>query len=109
MANIVSHKPHNVTIGVLDKSVQLYENLQSVTFTDRNGTAHTVNAHVDGPFDSPEAIVAAFENGVLHVFASHDAAIAHWADQGDHEFVERLEAFVKRNNPEHPEQEGGDQ
>ena len=94
MATIVEHKPHNVTLGVLDKNLRLHEDLQSVTYQDHNGTAHTVYAHVNGPFGDAEAIIAAHQSGILHTFESHDAALAHWADQGDTDFVERLEKVI---------------
>lgn len=91
MSKIVAVKPHNVSLGVLDKDVQLHEDLQSVTFLDHNGTAHTVLAKVDGPFESPEAIVQAFEDGTLHTFKSHQEAADHYAlYEGNEPFVERL-------------------
>lgn len=108
MSKVVAVKPHNITLGVLDKTVQLFEDLGSVTFTDHNGTAHTVNTHVDGPFKTPEDVISAFENGVLHTFKSHDAALAHWTDQGDHEFVKRLEQHINDNAPASDHQEGGE-
>jgi hypothetical protein len=103
MPEIIEHKPHNITIGVLDKSVQLHEDLQSVTYADRNGTYHTVHAHVNGPFGSPEDIVAAAENGTLHTFESHDAALAYWADHGDPEYVERLQKSIGQDKPTQPD------
>lgn len=91
MSEILAHKQNNVTTGVLDKSIVTHENLQSVTFLDKNDVAHTVFAHVNGPFHSPAEIVKAWEDGILHVYESHQDAIDHWATQeGAGEFVQLL-------------------
>jgi hypothetical protein len=39
--------------------------LQSVTFIDEIGSAHTVHAHRDADYDDPSAIVAAWRDGTL--------------------------------------------
>jgi hypothetical protein len=107
MPTIVEHKPHNVTIGVLDKSLKLFEDLQSVTFRDIFGTPHTVYAHVNGPFQTAEQIVAAHADGILHTLESHEAAAALARDKGEHEFADRLDALAKRAEPAGGTQNGG--
>lgn len=94
MGTIVAHKPHNATIGVIDKNVETHEDLQAVTYRDVHGTDHTVYAHVNGPFGSPEDIVKAAEAGVLHVFETHEAAAEHWALRaGNEDFVKLLQSL----------------
>jgi hypothetical protein len=87
MGKVVATKPNNVTEGVIDKTVQTHENMKSVTFADVFGTLHTVFAHTEGPFKTPEDVVRAFENGTLHVFDSHEAAIEHWSDRAGNEVI----------------------
>ena len=101
MGEVIATKPHNVTTGVIDKSVQTHEDMQSVTFTDRNGTPRTVFAHVNGPFGSPEDIVKAAEDGILHVFESHEAAIEHWSQHtGNEEYVKLLRSLTGDKQPD---------
>jgi hypothetical protein len=108
MAKIVDTKPHNVTVGVIDKNVVTHENLKSVTFADVFGTLHTVFAHVNGPFRTPEDVVSAFESGILHTFDSHEAAIEAWADrEGNEEFVNLLKSAAGQTGPTSPSS-GGD-
>lgn len=101
MGTVVDSKPHNVTVGVLDKNLQTHENLKSVTFADVLGTLHTVFAHKDGPFRTNEDVVKAFERGVLHTFDTHENAILHWVDQeGAAEFVALLKAESGQQPPQ---------
>lgn len=102
MATIIEHKPHNVTIGVLDKTMQLYEDLQSVTFADVLGTLHTVFAHTEGPFQTPEDIVKAFEQGILHTAKSHEAAAALATDRGDTALAARLSKVTDQQSSPQP-------
>lgn len=72
---ITEHKTTGVTLGVLDKGIELMEDLVSVTFYDYNNTPHTVFAHRDGPFKTPEDIVSAWYQHTLHTNpAEHDDA-----------------------------------
>lgn len=106
MSEVIATKPHNVTTGVIDKNVLTHEDMQSVTFTDRNGTPRTVFAHVNGPFGSPEDIVKAAEDGILHVFETHEAAIEHWSQHtGNEEYVKLLHALHMQHSS--GSQEGG--
>lgn len=101
MSTIVDTRKANVTVGVMDKNLVTHEHLKSVTFRDVFGTLHTVFAHVDGPFRTPEDVVNAFERGILHVFDSHENAIAHWADQeGGHALVDLLKKETGDNQPD---------
>jgi hypothetical protein len=99
MPAIVEHRPHNVTIGVMDKSLKLYEELQSVTFADVFGTLHTVFAHVNGPFTTPEEIVRAFFDGVLHTHESHAAAAQLARDKGETDFANKLDKLGGTDTP----------
>jgi len=87
MSKVISVKPHNASIGVIDKEVKIHEDLKEITFGDVFGTFHTVFAHIDGPFKTPEDVVKEFEDGVLHVFESHKAALEHWAGQAGNEVL----------------------
>lgn len=107
MTKIVAHNADYVTLGVLDRTLQLHPELQSVTFTDQNGTAHTVNAHKEGPFTSPEDIVKAWEGGVLHVFESHKQAAAFETDRGNHDTAAALAALDTPDEPQPQQQQGG--
>jgi len=96
MSKVISVKPHNASIGVIDKEVKIHEDLKEITFGDVFGTFHTVFAHVNGPFKTPEDVVKAFEDGVLHVFESHKTAIEHWAGQaGNEDLVTKLEGLAE--------------
>lgn len=75
MARILDTKTDGVTIGVLDKNVQFHPDLTAVTFADDAGTVHTVYAHKDGPFSSPEQIVEAWHDGTLHTGKGDDAPV----------------------------------
>ena len=92
MSRIIAHKKSHVVLGVLDRDAQVLEDRQSVTFADHNGTAHTVFAHVNGPFTTPEDIVKAHAEGVLHTFKSHDAAASFFRDYGAEETALAIEA-----------------
>jgi hypothetical protein len=85
MSKVIATKANNVTEGVIDKALNTHEHLKSVTYADIFGTLHTVFAHNQGPFRSAEDVVKAAEDGVLHVFDSHKAAIEHWTDQAGNE------------------------
>lgn len=63
---ILHTKDDSVTRGVLDKDVHVEHDLREVTYVDHNGTPHTVFAHREGPFQTPESIVEAHQNGTLH-------------------------------------------
>lgn len=100
MGTVVDTKPSNVTVGVIDKNVQTHENLKSVTFADIFGTLHTVFAHKDGPFKTAEDVVSAFEQGILHTFDTHEAAIEHWAaQQGNDAIVAALQKESGQTQP----------
>lgn len=74
MARILSTKDRGVTVGVVDKGLRLAEDYREVTFEDFQGTPHTVYAHVNGPWQSPEDIVAAWYAHELHADpVPHDA------------------------------------
>lgn len=64
---ILNVKDTAVTRGVLDKSVDVCHDLVEVTYVDDSNTPHTVFAHKEGPFDTPESIVEAHRNGTLHL------------------------------------------
>lgn len=83
MAKVIDHKTQAVTLGVLDQTLDVHPELQQVTFTDHNGTAHTVHAHTGGPFGSPEDIVRAWEDGVLHPYESHEVAAEYEERRGN--------------------------
>lgn len=104
---IVTHNEDYVTLGVVDRSLQVHPELQSVTFTDHNGTAHTVHAHKQGPFTTPDAIVQAWDDGVLHAFESHKLAASFERDRGNKTVAERLDALAGGDNPQPQHQEGG--
>lgn len=63
---ILAVKTEAVTIGVLDKDVSHEPDLIEVTYLDDNNVPHTVFGHRNGPFNTPEAIVAAHQDGTLH-------------------------------------------
>ena len=63
---ILNVKDDAVTQGVLDKNVGVHPHLTEVTYVDDNGTPHTVFAHKEGPFGSPEEIAQAHRDGTLH-------------------------------------------
>lgn len=69
MARILSVKDSAVTVGVLDKDVHVEPDLIEVTYADHNGTPHTVFAHRNGPFETPDEIVQAHIDGTLHTEA----------------------------------------
>jgi hypothetical protein len=108
MGVVVAHKPHNATIGVIDKNVQTHEDLQAVTYKDIFGTLHTVFAHINGPFSTPDDIVKAAEDGILHTFETNKAAAEHWAlHAGNEEFVARLKE-LDGGDKSQPDSEGRD-
>lgn len=107
MSRIIAHKTDAVTLGVIDKNLAVHEDLQQVTFDDIHGTRHTVHAHKDGPFGSPEDIVAAFYDGTLHVFKDHETAAAYEQDLGNHEVAERLRELSGNQNTTTRPREGG--
>lgn len=63
---ILNVKDAGVTRGVVNDSLKLEPNLREVTFLDFGGVPHTVFAHTDGPFKTPEDIVQAWYDGTLH-------------------------------------------
>lgn len=108
MATILDTKDNNVTEGVIDKNVQTHEKLKSVTFRDIFGTVHTVFAHADGPFRTPEDVVNAFEKGILHTFETHQAAVEHWAArEGNGEFVKLLKSAAGSSSSQESQSGGG--
>ncbi|SRR6266700_2766560 len=84
----------HVTVGVIDKNPELKTELRGVTFQDIFGAVHTVYHHKDGPFKDAAAVIAAFEAGVLHVFASHELAASVAKDKGEHEFAAKLDKLA---------------
>ena len=90
MTRIIGTQDSHVTLGVLDKDAHVVEHLKSVTFLDDNGTAHTVFAHVNGPFHGAEDIVEAWLSGCLHTYQSHALAAQVAADSGDTELEAKL-------------------
>ena len=73
MPRIVNTQTDGVALGVIDKNPTFHPELVGVTFEDDAGTPHTVYAHREGPFQSPEDIVKAWQNGTLHTDKeSHD-------------------------------------
>jgi hypothetical protein len=107
MSTILEHRTSNVTTGVIDKNVIAHDNLVSVTFLDKNDTAHTVFAHKEGPFQTAEDIVRGWETGILHVYATHQDAINHWVErEGAADFVKLLES-VSGSSPPAQSQSGG--
>lgn len=90
---IISHVTEGVTLGVTDKSLQFFHDLQSVTFADVFGAIHSVYSHKEGPFQAVEDIIAAHHNGTLHPFATHDEAIAFSRQRGDNVTADRIGAL----------------
>ena len=90
MTRILDTMDSHVTLGVLDKDAHVVEHLKSVTFLDDSGTAHTVFAHVDGPFRTAEEMVTAWLDGYLHTQESHDIAARVAEDRDDREFANTL-------------------
>lgn len=107
MGVIVEHKQENVTLGVTDKDLRIAPELTQTTFTDVFGTLHTVFAHRDGPFKTAEEIVAAFENGTLHTFETHEKAAAFERDRGNREFAAKLDSLTK-SSKDNARTDGGD-
>lgn len=66
MARVLNVKTSGVTRGVYDKDLTLAQDLTEVTFEDELGTPHTVYAHREGPFKTPEQIIEAWGNHTLH-------------------------------------------
>lgn len=94
MARITATNDEYVTLGVTDKDLRPHTDLRSVTFTDHNGTPHTVHAHKDGPFGTPDEIVNAWEQGALHPFADHDTAIAYHSErENGHVVADAIKAY----------------
>lgn len=71
MARILNVKNAGVTLGVHDKDLVLAQDLIEVTFEDSIGVPHTVYAHRDGPFRTPEDVVHAWEQHELHIEPEH--------------------------------------
>lgn len=108
MTRIVDTKTNAVTLGVMDKNLQVHEELGQVTFDDVFGTRHTVQYHQEGPFGSPEDVVQAHQDGILHPFKDHETAAAYEQDRGNHEVAERLRSLSGGNQGrEQPNQGGG--
>lgn len=103
---VLEHKLENVTIGVIDKNPQLKAELASVTFKDVFDAIHTVYHHKDGPFQTAEEVVAAFFDGTLHTFDSHEAAASFEKDRGNTETAAKIAALTKSGNSD-DHQNGG--
>lgn len=109
MARITSVSEVPITLGVTDKNLAVHPELRSVTFADIFGTLHTVHYHVDGPFTTPEDVVAAHEDGTLHAHKTHEEAIAFARDRGDRAFADRLEERAHLQQSQQPQPYGGGQ
>lgn len=108
MTKVLAERTTNITTGVIDKAIKSHDSLRQVTFLDKNDTAHTVYAHQDGPFKTAEDIVRGWEEGLLHVFDSHHAAIEHWAAQeGAADFVRLLESVNQGSGSQQSQSGGG--
>lgn len=66
MLRILNVKTDAVTRGVESRNVQVMHDLTEVTFMDNGGTPHTIYYHKEGPVQSPEDAVSAWERGELH-------------------------------------------
>jgi hypothetical protein len=63
---ILNVKTQGVTVGAIGHDLRLAEELIEVTFSDFQGTPHTVQVHRDGPFSDPHAAVQAWLDGTIH-------------------------------------------
>lgn len=72
VGRILNVKDDAVTRGVLDKDLHTVGHVVEVTYEDVLGVPHTVYAHKDGPFKSPEDIANAHAEGRLHENAADD-------------------------------------
>lgn len=107
MAKIIEHKEAAVTLGVLDRTLDVHPDLQQVTFEDVLGTRHTVHAHREGPFKSPEDIVQAWHDGVLHAHESHEAAVKYAEEHNDTVGADRLRELIGHDQPQGEQAQGG--
>lgn len=73
---VTATRDQGVTQGVIGRDVTVEPELREVTFVDYNGVPHTVYAHKEGPFETPDDIMAAYYSGELHVNPRED-------EQGD--------------------------
>jgi len=107
MTRIIEHKDAAVTLGVLDRTLDVHPDLQQVTFDDVHGTRHTVHAHRHGPFGSPEDIVQAWQDGTLHAHESHEAAVKYAEEHGDTAGADKLRALITHDEPTDQQREEG--
>lgn len=107
MAKIIEHKDAAVTLGVLDRTLDVHPDLQQVTFDDVFGTRHTVHAHRDGPFGSPDDIVQAWSEGTLHPHESHEAAVKYAEQHGDTAGADKLRALIGHHDQATNQEQGG--
>lgn len=108
MTKIIDIKRDAVTLGVVDRSLQIAPDLVQVTYADNNGTPHTVYSHKEGPFTSPQDVVLAHLQGTLHTFADHATAVAFLREQGDNTTADNIESYASVDDA-HEHQDGGDE
>src|SRR5262249_23765329 len=108
MPKIIDSKSGTVTLGVVDKNLEIQPHLRQVTFEHRHDTPQTVFAHVNGPFTTAEDIVKAAVDGYLHPFESHDEAIAYYKEYGQHGLAATLEHIAHGEGEAARRYEGGE-